>query len=106
MRLVPVARVRNIRNVMEGDMNEKKTDSIEEKFQQLDIRVADTMFRLTALEQLLLSKGIITESELSEIAERMIERLTKLVIDGLDKTNNLNEFIAYLGGSLRKELKS
>jgi hypothetical protein len=71
-----------------------------------DVLLADTMLRLTALEKLLIQKGLISKDELKEITDVLVENVTKVIMDKVESSKNLDDFVAALGRDIKKELKN
>jgi hypothetical protein len=84
-------------------MSEKKNSPVE---LNSDILLADALLRVTALEKLLIQKGIITKVELSEVTNSLVEKVTKLVLDKLQTSKGLDDFINSLGGENKKTDKN
>jgi len=71
-----------------------------------DILLADALLRLTALEKQLIQKGLITKDELNEVTASLVEKVTKVILDKVQTSKDLNEFVASLGGELKKGMKN
>jgi hypothetical protein len=99
---VPVILEKNIRNAVGGNMTDKKSPA---DF-TYDNLLADTMLRLTALERVLLEKGLITTDELSNITEALVEKVTKVIMDKVNSSKDLDDFVDSLGRDVKKELKN
>jgi hypothetical protein len=99
---VPVILEKNIRNAVGGNMTDKKNPA---DF-TYDNLLADTMLRLTALERVLLEKGLITTDELSNITEALVEKVTKVIMDKVNSSKDLDDFVDSLGRDVKKELKN
>lgn len=84
-------------------MTEKKNPPID--FNS-DILLADALLRLTALEKLLIQKGLITKGELDDLTSILVEKVTKIVMDKVQSSKDLNEFVDSLGAEFKKELKN
>lgn len=63
-----------------------------------DILIADAMLRLTALENLLLKKGVFTKLELEEMTREITERVSKAILQKVQLSNSLDQFISSLRG--------
>lgn len=72
----------------------------------VDILLADALLRLTALENQLIKKGLITKDELQEATTSLAEKVTKVIIDKLQNSKDLNDFIASLDGAAKKLTKN
>lgn len=70
-----------------------------------DILIADCMLRLTALETLLLQKGVFTRDELTVVSLEITERLSKAILEKVQVSKNLDEFISSLKGE-KKAVKN
>jgi hypothetical protein len=68
-----------------------------------DILLADAMLRLTALEKLLIQKGIITKSELNDLTAVLVENVTKVILDKVQSSKDLNDFVASLTNEVKKD---
>jgi len=71
-----------------------------------DILLADTLLRLTALEKLLIQKGLITKDELNDLTAVLVENVTKVIMDKVKSSKDLNDFVSSLGGEINKEIKN
>lgn len=71
-----------------------------------DILLADALLRLTALEKVLIQKGLITKDELNEVTASLVEKVTKVILDKVQSSKDLNEFVASLGGEIKKGMKN
>lgn len=71
-----------------------------------DILLADALLRLTALEKVLIQKGIITKDELNDVTATLVEKVTKVILDKVQSSKDLNEFVASLGGEIKKGMKN
>ena len=74
-------------------MTEKKSDKRE---LTNDILMADVMLRITAMEKLLIEKGVFTQEELSAATEEIAKRVAKVVLEKAQSSKNVDEFIASL----------
>jgi TPP-dependent pyruvate/acetoin dehydrogenase alpha subunit len=74
-------------------MTDKKDDRIE---LNTDILVADVMLRITALEKLLIEKGVFTQAELSAITDEIAKKVAKVVLEKAKVSKNIEEFVATL----------
>ncbi len=71
-----------------------------------DILLADALLRLTALEKVLIQKGLITKDELNDVTATLVEKVTKVILDKVQSSKDLNEFVASLGGEIKKGMKN
>lgn len=94
---------RNTRNVVEGNMSEKKIAPVE---LNTDILLADALLRITALEKVLIEKGVLTREELNEVTATLVDKVTKLVMDKLQTAKGLDDFITTLGAEAKKNVKN
>lgn len=79
MNRVHAARARNTKSATEGNyMTDKKPDAREVTN---DMFIADIMLRLTAIENLLIAKGVFTQGELSSTMEDVAKKVAKIVIE-------------------------
>lgn len=58
-----------------------------------DIFIADIMLRLTAIEKLLISKGVFTVEELTATTDEIAKNVTKVVLEKAKNSKDLEEFI-------------
>lgn len=103
MILALVILARNTKNVVVDNMSDKKTNVDD---LTSDVLLADAMLRLTALEKVLIEKGIITKDELKTMTDILVEKITKVVMDRVKSSKNLDDFVASLGGNIKKEFKN
>jgi TPP-dependent pyruvate/acetoin dehydrogenase alpha subunit len=68
-----------------------------------DILMADVMLRVTAIEKLLIEKGIFTQTELTATTEEIAKRVAKVVLEKAQASRNLEEFVADLEASSKKK---
>jgi hypothetical protein len=61
-----------------------------------DILIADIMLRITAIEKLLIDKGLFTQKELIDTTEEIAKRIAKVVLEKVSLSKNLDEFITSL----------
>jgi TPP-dependent pyruvate/acetoin dehydrogenase alpha subunit len=66
-----------------------------------DVLMADVMLRLTAIEKLLIEKGIFTQEELVKATDEIAQRVAKIVLEKAQKSKNIGEFIADLETSAK-----
>lgn len=71
-----------------------------------DVLLADALLRLTALENVLIQKGLITRDELNQVASGLVEKITKVVIDKVQSSKDLNDFIDNLSNEVQKNPKN
>lgn len=74
-------------------MTDKKDDR---KELNTDILVADVMLRITALEKLLIEKGVFTQAELSATTDEIAKKVAKVVLEKAKVSKNIEEFVATL----------
>jgi hypothetical protein len=67
-----------------------------------DILMADVMLRVTAMEKLLIEKGVFTQEELTATTEEIAKRVAKVVLEKAQASKNIEEFIASLEGNKDK----
>lgn len=92
--------------IRENLMTEKKPDNKQEITN--DILMADVMLRVTAIEKLLIEKGVFTQEELSKSTEEIAKRVAKVVLEKAQSSKNVEEFIADLEATAKskKDLKN
>lgn len=61
-----------------------------------EVLLADVMLRETALEQLLLDKGLITKEELAKYTEEIAQKVAKVVLEKAKASKDLDDFISKL----------
>jgi hypothetical protein len=103
MTLAPATLVRSTKNVVEGNMSDKKAKPSD---MTQDVLLADTMLRLTALEKVLVAKNLVTKDELKEMTDILVEKVTKVIMDKVESSKNLDDFVTSLGKDIKKELKN
>lgn len=103
MMLALAVLARNTRNAVEGNMSDKKINPTDLTYDNL---LADTMLRVTALEKILLDKGLITTEELTAVTEVLVEKVTKVIMDKVQSAKNLDDFVESLGSNLKDKLKN
>lgn len=75
-------------------MTDKKTDSKQEITN--DVLMADIMLRVTAIEKLLIEKGVFTQEELANSTDEIAKRVAKVVLEKAQSSKNIEEFISNL----------
>ncbi len=75
-------------------MSEKKTDNKQELTN--DVLMADVMLRVTAIEKLLIEKGVFTQEELTKTTEEIAQRVAKVVLEKAQASKSVDEFVASL----------
>jgi len=68
-----------------------------------DIMMADVMLRITAIEKLLIEKGVFTQDELTASTEEIAKRVAKVVLEKAQASKNIEEFIADLEASAKEK---
>lgn len=68
----------------------------------VDVLLADILLRLTVLEKLLCSKNIINKEEYSNELEILATETSKAVLKNVEKTKNIEEFLAKLEADAKK----
>jgi hypothetical protein len=61
-----------------------------------DVLMADVMLRVTAIEKLLIEKGVFTQEELTAATEEIAKRVAKVVLEKVQASKNLEEFVSKL----------
>lgn len=84
------------------------TDKNDKKELTSDIMMADIMLRVTAIEKLLIEKGVFTQDELNSTTEEIAKRVAKVVLEKAQASKSLEEFISDLETSAKekKEFKN
>lgn len=84
-------------------MSEKKPDSKQELTN--DVLMADVMLRVTAIEKLLIEKGVFTQEELNKTTEEIAQRVAKVVLEKAQASKSVEEFVAKLEETANKGKK-
>jgi len=92
--------------IQEKIMTDKKSDN--KQGLNNDILIADVMLRITAMEKLLIEKGIFTTEELTKSTEEIAQRVAKVVMEKVQASKNVQEFIDDLeaSGKDKKDFKN
>lgn len=72
----------------------------------IDMMLAEAMLRITALEKILINKQIIDSQELQDINDDLAKKVAKVVMDKLESSKNLDDFIGSLAGDTKKDFKN
>ena len=75
-------------------MTDKKPDNKQDI--TTDMLMADVMLRITAMEKILIDKGIFTVEELQASTKEIAERVTKVVMEKAASSKNIEDFISKL----------
>lgn len=67
-----------------------------------DVLMADFMLRLTAIEKLLIDKGLITKEELGDTTEEIAQRVAKVVLEKARGSKDVEDFVAKLEADSKK----
>jgi TPP-dependent pyruvate/acetoin dehydrogenase alpha subunit len=67
-----------------------------------DILIADVMLRITAIEKLLIEKGVFTQEELTAATEEIAKHVAKVVLEKAQATKSIDEFVASLSPEAKK----
>lgn len=84
-------------------MSEKKPDNKQELTN--DVLMADVMLRVTAIEKLLIEKGVFTQEELTQTTEEIAKRVAKVVLEKAQASKSVDEFISNLESTAGKPKK-
>jgi len=68
-----------------------------------DIMMADIMLRVTAMEKLLIDKGILNQAELAATNDEIAKKVAKVVLERAQASKNLEEFVADLEKSAKED---
>jgi TPP-dependent pyruvate/acetoin dehydrogenase alpha subunit len=68
-----------------------------------DVFIADIMLRLSAIEKLLIEKGVFTQEELNATTEEIAKRVAKVVLEKAQSSKTIEELTASLSGSPKKD---
>lgn len=79
------------------------TDKKETRDISADVLMADTMLRLTAMEKLLLDKGIFTKEELTKMTDEIAQKVAHVILEKAQAAKNMEGFIADLEQSARAD---
>lgn len=66
-----------------------------------DVLMADVMLRVTAMEKLLIEKGVFTQEELVQSTEEIAKRVAKVVLEKAQASKNIEELVKELEASSR-----
>lgn len=66
-----------------------------------EILMADVMLRITAMEKLLIEKGVFTQEELNNITEEIAKRVYKVILEKAQVSKNLDKFVVDLEASVK-----
>lgn len=66
-----------------------------------DVLMADVMLRVTAIEKLLIEKGVFTQEELTQSTEEIAKRVAKVVLEKAQASKNIEELIKDLEASAK-----
>ena len=61
--------------------------------------IADLMLRVTALEKLLVDKGIMTKEEITQTADEIASKVAKTVVQKINATKHIDKMVEELGGT-------
>jgi hypothetical protein len=61
-----------------------------------DVLMADLMLRLTAMEKLLLDKGLFTKAEFMQVVDEIAQKASDAVMEKAKISKNTEDFIANL----------
>lgn len=78
--------IKNIKNVVVGNM--KKEIELEK-----EIIVTEALMRLTILEKLLISKGIITQEEIASAMEEITHQVAKILLEKANVPGDLDQIL-------------
>lgn len=67
-----------------------------------DVLIADVMLRITAMEKLLIEKGVFTQEELTAATEEIAKRVAKVVLEKAQSSKTIEELTASLNASTKK----
>lgn len=59
-----------------------------------DVLIADIMLRITAMEKLLIEKGVFTQAELAASTDEIAKRIAKVVLEKAQSSKNVEELIS------------
>lgn len=68
-----------------------------------DIMMADIMLRVTAMEKLLIDKGILNKAELTATNDEIAKKVAKVILEKAQASKNLEEFVADLENSAKED---
>jgi TPP-dependent pyruvate/acetoin dehydrogenase alpha subunit len=70
------------------------TDKNDKKELTTDVLMADVMLRVTAMEKLLIEKGMFTQAELAEATDEIAKRVAKVVLEKAQASKTMGELTA------------
>lgn len=68
-----------------------------------DIMMADIMLRVTAMEKLLIDKGILNQAELAAVNDEIAKKVAKVILERAQASKNLEEFVSDLEKSTKED---
>lgn len=68
-----------------------------------DVFIADIMLRISAIEKLLIEKGVFTQEELNATTEEIAKRVAKVVLEKAQSAKSIEELTASLKGAPKKD---
>lgn len=81
-------------------MTDKKPDP---KVFASDILITEIMLRLTALENLMIKKGVFTKEEIIATTEEIAKGVAKTVLEKVNASKNVEEFVSGLEEAYNKD---
>lgn len=72
----------------------------------IDMMLADAMLRITALEKILVHKGIIDSQELQGMNTELAKKVAQVVMEKLATSKNLDDFVESLAEDTKKEFNN
>lgn len=64
----------------------------------MDVLIADLMLRVTTLERLLVSKGLLSESEMTKMSEEIAAKIAKTILEKVGASKEIEKLVEDLGG--------
>jgi polygalacturonase len=62
----------------------------------MEVLLADTMLRITAIEKLLIEKSVFSKEELLQLMTEISKSVSKVILEKAKSSKNINEFISDL----------
>jgi len=81
-------------------MTDKKVDFTN------DVIMADLMLRLTAMESLLLDKGLFTKEEMLKVVDEIATKASNMVMQKAIESKNVEDFVANLSKPIKDDSKN
>ena len=71
-----------------------------------ELLITDIMLRVTALEQLLIEKNLLTKEEIIATTENIAKKVARIVLEKAQSSKDIEDFISKLEGTDKKEVQN